>query len=192
MRKVLLLLIVQFLLESPDCNSQILRLPAPYSNLYPDTFAIYLERDRSISKKDNDKATVSIRTLFDVELDRLEDSRDSILFSPFYNDLAEAESLLVEVKSSRSSRQYLPVLKVMKKDSTIEALLELTYSAHNINNLILLAQAYESQNCLVNVFWICRKMIGLNPKVGHKYFEELITRRFPPSNGRGAHGAVLR
>jgi hypothetical protein len=67
-------------------------------------------------------------------------------------------------------------LKYKNKLPEINALIALAKTDANMVNLLLLAGAYEKEQCFLNAYWIYSKMISLDEKTGRNHFQDFYKR----------------
>jgi len=60
----------------------------------------------------------------------------------------------------------------------IEALLTLGRVKRSIQNLLLLLDALEEEECYVNAYWVLALIIEVDPEKGRDYFSDFYKRNF--------------
>jgi hypothetical protein len=165
---------------------QSIKLPHS-SNIYPDTFALYWER-RIESEKTDNTAKFSFMTSFEDEISVTGPGADSIVIIPF--DYNYADYTLYKIYGTffknglevDNRNTWIPVSLTKIVSDKIEALNSLVQTNGNLENLKLLADAYEEKQCYVNAIYIYYRMMLVNPVSGERYFREFYQRNFKSFN----------
>lgn len=157
-------------------NAQSIVLP-DFSNVYPDTFAIYWKRTEKINlSKENYSIQVKCTSLYDDLIFETGQSTDSILSLPFIAEHADEEEMLVYASFFKNDKRIIDRLsqpinfKILSRSDKIEALKSLVDTNASIQNLKLLADALEEEKCFANAFHIYHRMVLKSPVQGRKHF----------------------
>jgi hypothetical protein len=188
----LVLLLFSF---SASGQSHFLKSPAT-SNIYPDTFAVYWRVDLPQQNKENIYSVgFELRTMFDDLISVTEPTTDSIvtfLFDQEYNycnafilnrSLFANNQPISIITDERIDRPTTMVLKMVSRNDKIEVLKSLVETRGSLQNLRLLADAYEDQQCFVNACYIYYRMMYVDLELGEKYFNDYYLRNFNTFNG---------
>jgi hypothetical protein len=158
------------------------------SNIYPDTFAIYWQFDKRYPddiKKDI-LVKIEVGSIYGNDRPDTYDAPDSILAIPYNTEYSYESSLVIRSRVTKTivtARDYPPgkefVLKVIAKKDKIEAL---ATTNPTISSLLLLAEAYEEEECFVNAFYIYNRILSKDLAAGKTYWNEFYGRHFEEFN----------
>jgi hypothetical protein len=189
-----------FLLSASFVSAQSIKLPR-VSNVYPDTFAVYWQHKPEADQYSRQGISIQIRmeTWVGDELLKTK-SADTLVAIPFYLEYMDDEVFIISgifFRNDRpvpgSFRQGDPVsLKVLPKSDKIEALIELQYTNASPFNLVLLAEAYEEAQCLVNAMFVYKRIYSIDALEGKKHWDQFYKRNATKLNAVSASGAVHR
>jgi hypothetical protein len=143
--------------------------------------AIYWRNDRVGNSPLRDlerEVKFSIRTLFDYEIMSSEMLSDSLVVFPFDDSYPLHKSFLLEYWFNDSHPIQSCILNVVSRNAKIEALKSLVETNGSVENLKLLADAYEADQCFVNANYIYFRMIWVNQEKAQKYFNEFYQGNF--------------
>ena len=178
-------IIVLMFLTAFNAYSQRNLLPQ-ISNIYPDTFAIYWEFPNPPVKLKPDETYITIiNVMLGGDVTRVTiGSFDTLIVTPFYSDWFGEKALYVKGRYGRIDNEALyreggytgkrPEdftscrLDVMQTTPKIEALLELKQTTANTTNLLILADAYEEEDCYANAMYIYKRILLLNTDEGRR------------------------
>jgi hypothetical protein len=183
---LLKIIVTKFLIiaVSISANAQSIKLP-DQSNIYPDTFAIYWRTDKARMPGDSYAFQLSIASSYGGLEFKTEKSVDSIVSVPFSEDHVYEAGLLMNgiffrngEKISDRLRYAEKMLRVLSKSDKIEVCKLMVETNANIQNLKLLADAFEEEQCFVNALHIYTRMISKEPAEGRKYFLQFYIRNY--------------
>jgi len=154
------------------------------SNVYPDSFAIYWRTDKVKGLGEKYAVKVKYTSQHADMLFEAEKTMDSILTVPFINDYTYEGSMLIygvffknDVKIlDRLSRPK--IFKILSKNEKIEALKSLVDANPSIENLKLLADAFEEDKCFANAIQIYHRALLKDPSQGQVYFWSFYERNY--------------
>lgn len=167
-----------------SANGQSIVLP-DFSNVYPDTFAIYWQRPEKTNVVKGDYAIqVKCTSLYDDLVFETEQSEDSIISVPFIPEHADEQAMLVCPSFFKNDERIIDrlsrsiELRVLPQSDKIEALKSLVNTNASIENLKLLADAFEEDKCFANAFHVYRRMILADAIHGRKHLLDFYKRNY--------------
>jgi hypothetical protein len=167
-------------------SSQPVKLPYR-SNLYPDSLGAYWRMDRT-AKEGDVFAAFEFKSMFGDIIFVTEPTTDSLIAMPFPQEHSREGAFIIEYKflknekliSDRTSREI--ILNMIPRNDKIDAMKLLVDTRGSVENLKLLADAYEEQKCFANAIYVYYRMIWVYPDKGQKHFEEFYFRNFDTFN----------
>jgi hypothetical protein len=168
-------------------GAQTIKLPV-HSNIYADTIALYWGTNIHLPKKkiSDYAAYFKFETIFEDVLFTT-NTTDSLIIIPFDQNYADEQAFHVicifHQKGSKTitEKQEL-VLKSLSRNDEIEALRSLVSTNTSLQNLQLLADAYELEACYVNAYQIYWRMLSIDSIRGKENFEKFYQRNFKVLN----------
>jgi hypothetical protein len=162
------------------CEAQTIKLPHD-SKIYADTFAICWGKDFKLGNNDISKYDMRIEfeTIFGDSFFTTETS-DTLVSFPFIDDYKDEYAFHLHcIFLLRDSRKISgtgdALLKLLPPTDKIETLKLLASVNASIQNLQLLADAYEEEACYVNAYHIYSRMISIDVVKGkdsfHKFYQ---------------------
>jgi hypothetical protein len=164
----------------PSCGQSV-QLPMR-SYVYPDSFAIYWTGRHIHASVDAYDVQLTFLNMYGDKLVEYEPSADSILLISFDPEYTTERSLLFERtfhkngKPIHESNDRASVLEIIKNDPKIDALRALVKTSGSIENLQLLASAFEEEGCYANAFYVYNRMIFTDYKRGTMLFRGFYKR----------------
>jgi hypothetical protein len=180
------------------------------SSVYPDTFAIYwVFPNPPIKIKEDETFITCINSAYGDDVSKVTiDSFDTLTVTPFYSEWTGEQSLLVHGRYGKKDDEngYKPkgssyvlrpdltyaTIKVIETTSKIAALLDLKQTKANVTNMLLLADAYEEEECFVNALYIYKRILLLDTKEGRQEWEAFCNRNYDKFRWQDKEGSVER
>jgi hypothetical protein len=191
LRKLKIYCICLFVACSFLSSAQTIKLPGVRSNIYADTFGLYWGHDICYRKSDqgnlsNYTVYVKFQTIFEDTLFTIT-TTDTLAIFPFDQDYANERAFQIicvfKLKDSKKAKEYKDVVvKLLPRNDKIEALRSLVSTNTSLQNLELLADAYESEACYANAYYIYWQMLSIDSKLGKEKFNKFYQRNFKVLN----------
>jgi hypothetical protein len=176
-----LLLVILNLVWFAPAVAQHVAFPNP-SNVYPDTIAIYWQHESQKTKEQQSVVKLTVRSPFE-DLLYEEQVTDSLVMLVVDTKVNEPGFVieLAYVGKNNLPRSERASLVLIDKKPEIAALIDLVHTNASVENLMLLADAYEKEKCFVNALWIYSQITtgdgGLGRQRFLKYYEQGLANR---------------
>ena len=175
-----------FLAIALSASAQSLKLPVQ-SSIYADTIMLYWGKNIHFRTKASDYAVYfKFETIFGDTVFTT-NTTDSLTIIPFNESVANKRAFYITAlfhlhgsKEIALSQQM--IVKLLSRNDKIEALLELVTTRTSMQNLQLLADAYEAEACYSNAYYVYWKMFSLDAVKAKENFGKYYRRNFKDFN----------
>lgn len=165
------------------------------SLMYPDSFAIYWTTRNIPRSYDTYSLRVKCMSLFEDDFGTFAPTTDTIVLLPFTDEMEKDDVYLLDLKFLKNGKQIRSgdnprIVKRAPKSERIESMKATVRLAPTLENLQLLANAFEEEKCYLNAVHVYERMIYSYRYAGRLAFKAFISRH--PDAPRKTRGAVHR